>query len=134
MLDCSSHGYEGHTHKDDSVGLVSREHVQPDDEDQDEHEDKEGENVSKHNSAVQRKCVDDDIVEKDSNESSEDVDEADIKDNGSAREDCLEVINSSDEAVIRKEEPCSREDHGQVHKIVAVTGRVDCVGVAVTRF
>ena len=110
------------------------EHVQPDDEDEDEYEDEEGEDVSKHDPAVQWKCVNYDIVEKDSNESSEDVDEADIKDNGSAREDCLEVINSSDEAVIREEEPCSREDHGQVHKIVAVTGRVDGVCVAVSGF
>ena len=128
---CSSHGYQGHTDQNDSVALAKKEHVQPDDENEDEDKDEEGENVSKHDSTVQRKCIDNDIVEKDSYESSEDVDEADIKDNGGAREDCLEVINSSDEAVVREEEPCSREDHGQVHKTVAVMGRVDGVGVAV---
>ena len=87
--------------------MIIRKYIKPDDEDKDKHEDEEGNDVPKHDPAVERKCLNDDIVKEDSNESSEDVDEADIKDNGSARENCLEVINSCDEAVVGEEEPCS---------------------------
>ena len=96
---------EGNTHQYDGVALQGGECVHHDDEDKDEHKDKEGQDVAKHDPAVERKCIDDDIVEQDSNEGSEDVDKADIKDNGGAREDCLEEINSSDEAVVREQEP-----------------------------
>ena len=105
ILTSSSSRDEGHTHQYDGIALHRGEHVHHHNGDKDEDKDKEREDVAKHNSAVERKCKDDDIVEQDSNEGSEDVDKADIKDNGGAREDCLEVINSSDEAVVGEQEP-----------------------------
>ena len=105
ILTSSSSRDEGNTHQYDGVALQEGEHVHHDNENKDEHKDKEREDVTKHDSAVERKCEDDDIVEKNSNESSEDVDKTDIKDNGGSREDCLKVINSSDEAVVGEQEP-----------------------------
>ena len=120
FLTCRSQRYEGYTHKDERIAIVSREHIKDKDEHKDEHETSERKDVSRHDSAVQRKCMNNDIVEQDSKKSSEDIDEVYIKDDGGPRKDCLEVINSKEEGVVGEKKASTQQDHGQVHQVVLV--------------
>ena len=116
-LTCGSHREDGHQEKDQGVGLVSVEEGQPDQHEEDE-EDQEGEEVTKHNPGLQTERLYDDIVQEDSYQPSEDVDQADVEDDGGAREDVLEEVDSCDEAVVRKKEANARHQQDNVYSIV----------------
>ena len=68
------------------------------DDEQEDAEDYQGQEVSKHDPGVKTEGLDNDIVEEDSDEPGEDVDEADVEDDGGAGEGGVEVVNCQNEA------------------------------------
>ena len=116
-LTCGSHREDGHQEEDQGVCLVSVEEGEPDQHQEDE-KDQEGEEVTKHDPGLQTERLYDDIVQEDSNQRSEDVDQADVEDDGGAREDVLEEVDRCDEAVVRKKEANSRHEQDDVDSIV----------------
>ena len=116
-LTCGPHREDGHQEEDQAVCLVRAEKGQPDQHQEDE-KDQEGEEVTKHDPGLQTERLYDDIVQEDSNQRSEDVDQADVEDDGGAREDVLEEVDRCDEAVVRKKEANSRHEQDDVDSIV----------------
>ena len=86
--------------------MIRIKNVEKDDE-QEDAEDNQGQEVSKHDSGVKTECLDDDVVQEDSDEAGEDVDEADVEDDGRARELVLEEVCSGDKTVVWKQKPHS---------------------------
>ena len=116
-LTCGPHREDGHQEEDQGVGLVSVEERHPDQHQEDE-EDQEGEEVTKDDPGLETEGLYDDIVQEDSYQRSQDVDQADVEDDGGAREDVLEEVDSCDEAVVRKEEADARHEQDNVDSIV----------------
>lgn len=116
-LTCGPHRECGHQEEDQAVSLVSVEDGEPDQEEEGE-ENQEGEEVPKHDPALQTEGLYDHIVQQDSDQCSEDVDQADVEDDGGAREDVLEEVDSCDEGVVRKKEGNARHQQDNVDSIV----------------
>ena len=116
-LTCGPHRECGHQEEDQAVSLVSVEDGEPDQEEEGE-ENQEGEEVPKHDPALQTEGLYDHIVQQDSDQCSEDVDQADVEDDGGAREDVLEEVDRCDEAVVRQKEANSRHEQDNVYSIV----------------
>ena len=77
------------------------------DDEQEDAEDDQGQEVSKHDSGVKTESLNDDVVQEDSDEPGEDVDEADVEDDGGAGELFLEKVCCSDKTVVGKQKPHS---------------------------
>ena len=77
------------------------------DDEQEDAEDDQGQEVSKHDPGVKTECLNNDVVQEDSDEPGEDVDEADVEDDGGAGEFVLEEVCCSDKTVVGKQKPHS---------------------------
>ena len=77
------------------------------DDEQEDAEDDQGQEVSKHDSGVKTESLNDDVVQEDSDEAGEDVDEADVEDDGGAWKLVLEEVCCSDKTVVGKQKPHS---------------------------
>ena len=84
--------------------------IEKDDEQKNEKDD-QWQEVSKHDSGVQAESLDDDVVQKDSNKAGEDVDQADVEDDGGAGELFLEKVCSGDKTVVGKQKPHAWQHH-----------------------
>ena len=69
----------------------------------------------------------DQVVEEDGEEGGEDVDEADVKDDGGTGEGGVEEVDCEDETVEGEEEAGATEEQGGEDKVVAIVGGVDVV-------
>ena len=116
--------------EDSTVGLLLGQSIPAEDDGHQEYEDDQGDEVAKHDPGGEGEGVHDQVVEEDSKEGSEDVDEADVKDNGGAREGGVEEVNGKDEAVEGEEEPGAAEQEGGEDQVVTVVRRVDMVNLA----
>lgn len=94
--------------------MIRIKNVEKDDEQKDEKDD-QWQEVSKHNSGVQAESLDDDVVQEDSDEAGEDVDQADVEDDGGAGELVLEKVCSGHKTVVWKQKPHAWQNHHQVH-------------------
>ena len=116
-LTCGPHRERGDQEEDQGVGLLSVEDGQPDQQEEAQ-QDQQGEKVAEHDPRLQTERLYDQIVEQHSYQRSQDVDQADVEDDGGAREDVLEEVDSCDEAVVRKEEADARHEQDNVDSIV----------------
>ena len=116
-LTCGPHRERGDQEEDQGVGLLSVEDWQPDQQEEAQ-QDQQGEKVAEHDPRLQTERLYDQIVEQHSYQRSQDVDQADVEDDGGAREDVLEEVDSCDEAVVRKEEADARHEQDNVDSIV----------------
>ena len=116
--------------EDSTVGLLLGQSIPAEDDGHQEYEDDQGDEVAKHDPGGEGEGVHDQVVEEDSKEGSEDVDEADVKDNGGAREGGMEEVHGKDEAVEGEEESGAAEQEGGKDQVVTVVRRVDMVNLA----
>ena len=116
-LTCGPHRERGDQEEDQGVGLLSVEDGQPDQQEEAQ-QDQEREKVAEHDPRLQTERLYDQIVEQHSYQRSQDVDQADVEDDGGARKDVLEEVDSCDEAVVRKEEADARHEQDNVDSIV----------------
>ena len=72
----------------------------------------------------------DQVVEEDGEEGGEDVDEADVEDDGGSGEGGVEEVDCEDEAVEGKEEAGATEEQRGEDKVVAIVRGVDVVDLA----
>lgn len=91
--------------------------IEKDNKQKDE-EDDEREKVSKHDPGVEAERLDNDVVKEHGDEACEDVDEADVEDNGGAGEAVLEEVSGGHKTVVWQQEAHARHHHHQVHKVV----------------
>lgn len=77
------------------------------DDEQEDAKDDQGQEVSKHYPGVKAECLNDDVVQEHSDEPGEDVDEADVEDDGGARKLVLEKVCCGDKTVVGKQKPHS---------------------------
>ena len=115
--------------EDSTVGLLLGQSIPAEDDGHQEYEDDQGDEVAKHDPGGEGEGVHDQVVEEDSKEGSEDVDEADVKDNGGAREGGMEEVHGKDEAVEGEEESGAAEQEGGEDQVVTVVRRVDMVNL-----
>ena len=77
------------------------------DDEQEDAEDYQGQEVSKHDPGVKTESLNDDVVQEDSDEPGEDVDEADVEDDGGTGKLVLEEVCSGHKTVVGKQKPHS---------------------------
>ena len=116
-LTCGPHRERGHQEEDQGVGLLSVEDGQPDQQEEAQ-QDQQGEKVAEHDPRLQTERLYDQIVEQHSYQRSQDVDQADVEDDGGAREDVLEEVDSCDEGVVRQKEANTWHQQDDVDSIV----------------
>ena len=103
--------WEGSYEKENQgIGLIPIEEVKPDNAGEEGEEDNEGEEVPKHDPAPEGEGLDDQVVEKDCNESSEDVDQSNVKDNCAVWKLFLKEIHCSHKTVVGQQKPNPREE------------------------
>ena len=117
LLDRGGQGEDRHQQQHQAVGLLSGQHLRPDQHEEGE-EDREGHQVTKHHPGLQAERLYDHVVEEDSYERCQDVDQADIEDDCCARENVLEEIHGGHKAVVGKEETNTRHQQDNVDSVI----------------